>query len=229
MQFIKVGINQQSMKYLDLQRRLKSYQVAGLIKIKLNSSQSLLEDEYRRCLNLGLSQTELDKLVAINQGKDLKLISALEIYSCPQKYLLKIIKAKAYDLGKTDNLVELKLTFPIFKDRQYDFRTKASWAKCVYFIDNLTKNSQEFEKFKQDIEKFIVAIKTQEYYQLTGETAVEEAYDDLSSYISWWKGAQWEHTLAGQPSTLDLLKRAWLEQYLAQHNLSQLLKYTPID
>lgn len=217
------------MKYLDLQRRLKSYQVAGLIKIKLNSSQSILEDEYRRCLNLKLSQTELNKLAEIEEGKDLQLISALEIYTCPQKYLLKIIKAKAYDLGKADNLQELKLAFPIFKDRGYDFRTKASWAKCVYFIDNLTKKSQEFEKFKQDIEKFITAIQTQKYHQLTGETAVEEAYDDLASYISWWKGAQWQYTLAEQPSTLDLLKRAWLEQYFAKHNLSQLLEYTPID
>ncbi len=217
------------MKYLDLQRRLKSYRVAGLTKIKLNSSQYLLENEYRRCLNLGLSQTELNKLVAIEKGRDLKLISPLEIYSCPQKYLLKIIKAKAYDLGRADNLQALKQAFPIFKDSQYDFRTKAAWAKCVYFIDNLTKNSQEFEKFKQDITKFVIAIQTQRYHQLTGDTAVEEAYDDLSSYIGWWKGAQWEHTLAGQPSTLDLLKRAWLEQYLPQHNLSQLLKYTPID
>ena len=104
-----------------------------------------------------------------------------------------------------------------------------SWAKCVYFIDRLTENSQEFNKFQQDVAAFITAIQTQKYHQLTGETAVEEAYDDLANYISWWKGAQWEHTLAEQPSTLDLLKRAWLEQYFQQHNLSSLLKYTPID
>ena len=64
---------------------------------------------------------------------------------------------------------------------------------------------------------------------MTGELAVEEAYDDLSSYISWWKGAQWEYTLSHQPPTLDLLKRAWLEEYLPQQNLGKLLKYTPID
>ena len=217
------------MKYIDLQQRLKPYQNARLIAIKLNSARSILSAEYQRCLNLGLSQTELDKLRDLANGKNLEMISALEIYSCPQKYLLRVIKAKAYDLGKADNLVELKAAFPIFKDKQYDFRTKATWAKCVYFIDNLTKNSQEFEKFKQDIKNFIVAIKNKNYHQLTGETAVEEAYDDLASYISWWKGAQWEYTLATKPSTLDLLKRAWLEQYFAQHNLSNLLKYSPID
>ena len=217
------------MKYIDLQRRLKLYQVAGLTRVKLNSSQSTLETEYQRCLNLGLSQTELEQLASINKGEDLTLISPLEIYTCPQKFLLKIIKSKAYDLGKVENLLELKIAFPIFKDKQYDFRTKVSWSKCVYFIDNLTKNSQDFEKFKQDIVNFIVAIKEEKYYRFTGETAVEEAYDDLSNYISWWKGAQWEYTLSTQPSTLDLLKRAWLEQYFAQHNLSELLKYTPID
>ena len=217
------------MKYIDLQQRLKLYQVAGLTRAKLNSPQSVLETEYQRCLNLGRSQTELEQLAAIAEGKNLSLISPLEIYSCPQKFILKVIKSKAYDLGKVENLSELKLAFPIFKGKQYDFRTKISWAKCVYFIDNLTKNSQEFEQFKQDVEKFIISIKEEKYYQLTGETAVEEAYDDLSNYISWWKGAQWEYTRSTHPSTLDLLKRAWLEQYLAQHDLSELLRYTPID
>ncbi len=217
------------MKYLNLQRRLKPYQVAGLTKVKLNSSQSVLETEYQRCLKLGLSQTELERLVVLRDGENLELISPWEIYSCPEKFLLKVIKAKAYDLSKVENLWDLKQAFPIFKSQQYDFRTKISWAKCVYFIDNLTKNSQDFEKFKQDIEAFIIAIEQEKYHQLTGETAVEEAYDDLSSYISWWKGAQWEYTLAKQASTLDLLKRAWLEQYLAKHDLSDLLKYSPID
>lgn len=217
------------MKYIDLQRRLKSYQVAGLAQVKLNSAQSILETEYQRCLNLGLSQTELEQLALIAKGGDLSLISPLEIYSCPKKFILKVIKAKAYDLGEVDNLSDLKLAFPIFKDKQYDFRTKISWSKCVYFIDNLTKNSQEFEKFKQDVEAFIISIQEEKYYQLTGETAVEEAYEDLANYISWWKGAQWEYTLSTQPSTLDLLKRAWLEQYLAQHDLSEMLKYSPID
>ena len=217
------------MKYIHLQQRLKSYQVAGLTQVKLNCPQPILAAEYQRCLNLGLSQTELEQLVVIHKGEDLSLISPLEIYSCPEKFILKVIKAKAYDLGSVENLLELKLAFPIFKNQQYDFRTKASWSKCVYFIDNLTKNSQEFEKFKQDIEAFIISIKEEKYHKLTGETAVEEAYDDLSSYISWWKGAQWEYTLTTQPSTLDLLKRAWLEQYLAQHNLGELLRYSPID
>ena len=63
------------MKYIELQRRLKSYRVAELVKVKLNSSQSILEAEYQRCLNLGLSQTELDRLVAINEGKDLEQIT----------------------------------------------------------------------------------------------------------------------------------------------------------
>ncbi|MGD1919981.1 MAG: hypothetical protein ACFCAD_14465 [Pleurocapsa sp.] len=217
------------MKYIDLQRRLKSYQIAGLAQVKLNSARSILATEYQRCLNLGLSQTELEQLASIAKGEDLSLISPLEIYSCPEKFFLKVIKAKAYDLGEVENLLDLKLAFPIFKDKQYDFRTKLSWSKCVYFIDNLTKNSQEFEKFKQDVEAFIISIQEEKYYQLTGETAVEEAYEDLANYISWWKGAQWEYTLSTQPSTLDLLKRAWLEQYLAQHNLSEMLKYSPID
>ena len=217
------------MKYTDLQRRLKQYQVAGLLTVKLNSTLPVLEAEYRRCLRLGLSQNDLERLAAINNYENLNLISCLEIQSNPQKFPLRIIRAKALDLGEVDNLGELKLAFPIFKSDRYDFRTKLTWSQCVYSIDNLTKDSQEFAKFKRDVEAFILAIQQQSYHQLAGETAVEEAYEDLSNYISWWKGAQWEYTLATQASTLDLLKRAWLEQYLAQHELSRMLKYSPID
>ena len=52
------------MKYTDLQRRLKQYQIAGLVKVKLNSSSSVLEAEYQRCLQLRLSQSQLEKLAA---------------------------------------------------------------------------------------------------------------------------------------------------------------------
>lgn len=217
------------MKYTDLQRRLKQYQIAGLVKVKLNSSGSVLEAEYQRCLQLRLSQSQLEKLAASENNQCLESISPLEIEARSNKFPLKIIKAKAYNLGRVENLVELKLAFPIFKDRQYDFRTKISWSHCVYSIDRLTKDSQEFNKFKLDVQGFIAAIKEGKYYQLTGDDAVEEAYDDLSNYISWWKGAQWEYNKATKASTLDLLKRAWLEQYLSDHNLTRLLKYIPID
>ncbi len=217
------------MKYVDLQRRLKQYQIAGIVKVKLNASLAILEAEYQRCLELGLSQTDLERLTSIREGKNLELISPLDIYTYPENFALKIIKVKTYTLGEVEHLQELKLSFPIFTNKQYDFRTKNSWSKCVYFIDSLTKNTQEFSKFQQDLKTFTTSIREQKYHQLTGESAVEEAYDDLANYISWWKGTQWEYTLATQASTLDLLKRAWLEQYLAQHNLSEILRYSPID
>ena len=217
------------MKYTDLQRRLKQYQIAGLVKVKLNSSLPVLEAEYQRCLQLRLSQSHLERLAAVEKYEYLELISPVEIEAKPDKFPLPIIKEKVYDLGRVEDLAELKLAFPIFKDRQYDFRTKISWSRCVYSIDRLTKDSQEFNKFKLDVQAFITAIKESKYYQLTGDTAVEEAYDDLSNYISWWKGAQWEFTKATKASTLDLLKRAWLEQYLSEYNLAQLLQYSSID
>ncbi len=217
------------MKYVDLQQRLKQYQVAGLVKVKLNSPKLVLEMEYERCLQLGLSQGELERLASVKKLKYLELISPLEIYAHPAQFPLKFIKTKTYNLGQVNDLLELKLAFPIFKDKQYDFRTKVSWSKCAYSIDILTKNSQDFAKFKQEVKAFIISIKEQKYHHLTGEIAVEEAYDDLANYLSWWKGAQWEYTLANEASTLDLLKRAWLEQYLSEHDLSELLKYTPID
>ena len=217
------------MKYTDLQRRLKQYQIAGLVTVKLNSSLAILENEYQRCLKLRLSQSDLERLAAIKNFESLELISCVEIQANPDSFPLRVIKAKTYNLGQVNSVAELKLAFPIFKNKQYDFRTKISWSQCVYSIDKLTKDSQEFTKFKQDVEAFITAIKQQQYHQLTGEIAEEEAYDDLSNYISWWKGAQWEYTLASKVSTLDLLKRAWLEEYLAQHDLSQLLKYSPIE
>ena len=217
------------MKYVDLQRRLKQYQIAGIVRVKLNSSLAILEAEYQRCLELGLSQTDLERLTSIREGTNLELILPLDIYTCPEDFSLKIIKAKTYALGEVKDLQELKLSFPIFKTEQYDFRSKISWSKCVYFIDNITKNLQEFSNFQQDLETFTTSIREQKYHQLIGEIAVEEAYDDLANYISWWKGAQWEYTLATKASTLDLLKRAWLEQYLAQHNLSEILRYSSID
>lgn len=216
------------MKYTDLQRRLKQYQNAGLVKVKLNSSLPVLEAEDRRCLQLGRSQSHLE-LTAIANYEYLEFISPLEIEANPNQFPLRIIKAKAYDLDRVEDLAELKLAFPIFKDRQYDFRTKVARSQCVYSIDRMTKDSQAFDKFKFDVEAFITAIKKGKYYQLTGDAAVAEAYEDLSSYISWWKGAQWEFTRATKASTLDLLKRAWLEQYLTENNLARLLEYTPID
>lgn len=217
------------MKYTDLQRRLKQYQVAGLVTVKLNSPLAILTAEYQRCLQLGLSQTDLERLAAIENHEYLELISCLEIQARPQRFPLRVIQAKAYQLGQVHSLSELRLAFPIFKGQQYDFRTKVSWSQCACAIDHLTQDSQEFAKFKQDIRAFITAIEQQKYHQLRGETAVTEAYDDLSNYISWWKGAQWEYTLATKASTLDLLKRAWLEEYLARHKLSRMLKYSPID
>ena len=217
------------MKYIELQKRLKQYQIAGLVKVKLNSSLPVLEAEYQRCLQLRLSLSYLEKLAAIEKFEYLELISPVEIEAQPDKFPLSIIKAKAYNLGRVESLMELKSAFPIFKDRQYDFRTKVAWSQCVYYIDRLTKDSQEFNKFKLDVEAFIIAIEERKYYQLTGDTAVEEAYDDLSNCISWWKGAQWEFTKVTKVSTLDLLKRAWLEQYLSKHNLARLLKYSSID
>ena len=217
------------MKYIDLQRRLKEYQVAGLVIVKLNAAKAVLAAEYQRCLQLGLSQSDLSRLAAIHNYQDLELITTVEIQAHPESFPLRVIKAKAYQLGQVDNLQDLKLAFPIFKQQQYDFRTKISWSRCAYAIDNLTHDSQEFTKFKQDVQALIQAIEQQQYHQLTGDTAVEEAADDLANYISWWKGAQWEYTLATKVSTLDLLKRAWLEQYLAQHQLSKLLKYSPIE
>ncbi|MEM8720614.1 MAG: hypothetical protein AAGE84_15145 [Cyanobacteria bacterium P01_G01_bin.39] len=217
------------MKYTDLQQRLKQYQVAGLVIVKLNAPKTILSAEYQRCLNLGMSQSDLSRLAAINNYEHLEFIAAVEIKAHPESFPLRIIKAKAFDLGKVDSLQELKLAFPIFNDRKYDFRTKISWSQCAYAIDNLTKDSQNFTKFKQEVQDFITAIKQQQYHQLTGDTAVVEASDDLANYISWWKGAQWSYTLATKVSTLDLLKRAWLEQYFAQHELSQLLKYSPIE
>ena len=217
------------MKYKDLQRRVKQYQVAGLITVKLNSSLATLEAEYQRCLKLGLSQTDLERLAAIKNFEYLELISCVEIQANPDRFPLRIIKAKTFNLGQVDSLKELKLAFPIFDHSKYDFRTKNAWSRCAYSIDKLTKDSQEFTQFKQDVTALIMAIRQQQYHQLTGETAVEEAYDDLSNYISWWKGVQWEYTLSNKASTLDLLKRAWLEQYFAQHDLSQLLKYGSIE
>ncbi len=217
------------MKYVDLQARLKLYQTAGLVTIKLNSPKSILETEYQRCLQLGLSQSELERQGAIVAYQKLDLISAWDIYTFPEKFRLKTIKAKTYQIAEVNNLWDLKQAFPLVKDKKYDFRTKKSWSECIYLIDSLTKNSQEFKQFKREVRSFIDAIAQQQYHQLTGELAVSEAYDDLANYISWWKGAQWEYTRSCQPKTIDLLKRAWLEQYLAQHKLEKLLKYTPID
>ena len=217
------------MKYQELQKRLKQYQAAELIDIKLNARKSILETEYQRCLQLKLSQGDLEKIISAKQKQELSAIDPFDIYTHPEKFPLPKIKAKTYQIAEVHTLKEFKLAFPLLKDKKFDFRTKKAWSECVYLVDCLTKESQEFEKFKQEVQFFITSIQQQQYQQLKGESAVEEAYDDLANYISWWKGAQWEYTLANGVSTLDRLKRTWLEQHLPRHNLEQLLHYSLID
>jgi hypothetical protein len=217
------------MKYQELQKRLKQYQAAELTEIKLNAKKSILETEYQSCLQLRLSQKDLERIIFNKKNLDLRLIDSFYIYTYPEKFTLPIIKIKTYQIAQVNSLQELKLAFPTFKDKKFDFRTKKAWSECVYLVDCLTKESQEFEQFQKQINSFIVSIKRQHYQHLKGETAVEEAYEDLSNYISWWKGAQWEFALSSGVSTLDRLKRTWLEEYLPRHNLEQLLNYSPID
>ena len=217
------------MKYQELQKILKQYQAAELIDIKLNAKKLVLTTAYQRCLQLGLSEDELEKIISAKQKQNLSEIDPFDIYTHPEKFTLPKIKAKTYQIAKVNTLTEFKLAFPLLKDKKFDFRTKKTWSECVYLVDCLTKESQEFTKFKQEVNFFITSIQQQQYQQLTGELAVAEAYDDLANYISWWKGAQWEYTLANGVSTLDLLKRTWLEQHLPRHNLEQLLHYSLID
>jgi hypothetical protein len=159
----------------------------------------------------------------------LSSIESFDIYTHPEKFILPIIKAKTYELARVNNLKEFKLAFPLIKDRNFDFRTKKAWTECVYLVDLLTKESQEFDKFQQEVESLVNSIEQQHYHQLRGESAVEEAHEDLDNYISSWKGAQWEFNLATGVSTLDRLKRTWLEKYLSRHNLESLLNYSSID
>ena len=99
------------MKYVDLQQRLKQYQVAGLVTVKLNSPLAVLAAEYQRCLQLGLSQSDLERLAAIKNFEYLELISCVEIQANPDSFPLGVIKAKTYDLGQVGSLAELKLAF----------------------------------------------------------------------------------------------------------------------
>jgi hypothetical protein len=217
------------MKYRELQTRLKQYQAAELTGVKLNANKSTLEREYQRCLQLNLSQKDLESIIYNRKNFNLSSIDPFYIYTNPEKFPLPIIKNKTYQIAKIDNLQEFRLAFPILKDKKYDFRTKKAWNECLCFVNCLTKDSQEFEQFKQEIQALIISMKQQQYQQLRGETAVEEAYEDLSNYISWWKGAQWEFALCHGVSPLDLLKRTWLEEYLPRHNLEELLNYNPVD
>lgn len=126
------------MKYTELQRKLKQDRIAGLVKVKLNSSGSVLEAEYRRCLQLRLSQSHLERLVVSENYECLESIFPSEIEANLNKFLLRIIKEKAYNFDSVEALAKLKLAFLILKDPQYDFRTKVSWARCVYSIGRST-------------------------------------------------------------------------------------------
>lgn len=191
------------MKYKELQTKLKQYQAAALSQVKLNSPKFSLEKEYQRCLQLKLSQTDLNQIVNAFNNCDLGEIEPFDIFAHPEKFKLPIIKAKTYELAQVKNLQEFKLAFPVVKDQEFDFRTKKAWIECVYLVDVLTKESQKFNKFQQDVTTLVNSIQQQQYYQLRGEVAVEEAYEDLDNYISCWKGAQWDFNLSTGVSTLD--------------------------
>ena len=193
------------MNYILLQQRIKQYKQAGYTSIRLNSNKSVLEREYNRLLQLGLSQGQLEQAIANCESDKIEAIDPITVYACPERYSLQVIKKKVYQLAQVATLKQLKQNYPIIKEQKFNFRCKSAWIDCLKLITEITEQSRENEEFYQAVEKAIeieLKSKDDEFYR--HETPDSDLYTLLSDHHL--VGSVWEkHHSIGTS-----LKRAYI-------------------
>ncbi|MGF1480180.1 MAG: hypothetical protein ACFB4I_11920 [Cyanophyceae cyanobacterium] len=191
------------MKYAELQNYLRPYKQAGISSIKLNAKKAVLENEYQRCLQQGLSSPQLQRRIAHHQ----------KVKNVLQKQTLASLKARVYSITGLRTVQELRQNYPQIRGQGFNFRTKQAWQECLKIIAVIHQETLEFERFKAEIE-----LRVEQYNSLRqglGEDSslpfqeLLELKDVVSQYI---------------PDTLSLtpqqqLMQAWLGQTLSTHNI----------
>ena len=179
------------MNYKLLQQRIKQYKKAGYTNIRLNSQKNVLELEYNRLLQLGLSQEQLEQAITNHDTDRIEAIDLVAVYVSPESYSLQLIKNKVFQLAQVAALKELKQNYPIIKEQKFNFRYKSAWVECLKLIAEITENSRENEEFYQAVERAIeIELKStkDEFYR--HETPDSDLYTLLSD--SNLVGSAWE-------------------------------------
>ncbi len=193
------------MNYKLLQQRIKQYKKAGYTNIRLNSKKSILELEYNRLLQLGLSQEQLEQAIANYDTDKIEAIDPIAVYASPERYSLKLIKQKVFQLAQVTVLKELKQNYPIIKEHKFNFRYKSVWIDCLKLITEITEKSRDNEEFYQAVERAIeieLKSKDDEFYR--HETPDSDLYTLLSDHNL--VGSIWEKN----QSITNSLKRAYV-------------------
>jgi hypothetical protein len=193
------------MNYKLLQQRIKPYKQAGYTNIRLNSKKNVLELEYNRLLQLGLSQEQLEQAIANRDTDRIEAVDPIAVYASPDHYSLQLIKNKVFQLAQVPALRELKQNYPIIKEQKFNFRYKSAWVKCLKLIAEITEKSRENEEFYQAVEKAVeieLKSKNDEFYR--HETPDLDLYTLLSDHHL--VGSAWEKN----ESITNSLKRAYV-------------------
>ena len=182
------------MNYKLLQQRIKQYKKAGYTNIRLNSKKNVLELEYNRLLQLGLSQEQLEQAIANGDIDRIEAIEPIAVYASPNRFSLQLIKKKIFQLAQVADLKELKQNYPFIKEQKFNFRYKLAWIKCLKLITEITEKSRDNKEFYQAVERAIeieLKCKDDEFYR--HETPDSDLYtllSDLNLIGSAWKKNQ---------------------------------------
>ncbi len=193
------------MNYKLLQERIKEYKQAGYTSIRLNCDKSILEVEYNRLLQLGLSQKQLEEAIANSNTDKIEAIDPITVYAFPDRYSLQLIKKKVFQLAEVLTLKELKQNYPIIGEQKFNFRQKSAWVDCLRLIAEITGKFRENKEFYQAVERAIEIerkSKDDEFYR--HETPDSDLYTLLSDHNL--VGSAWEKN----QSITNSLKRAYV-------------------
>ena len=193
------------MNYKLLQQRIKQYKKAGYTNIRLNSKKQVLELEYNRLLQLGLSQEQLEQAITNSETDRIEAMDPIAIYVSPESYSLLLIKNKVFQLAQVATLKELKQNYPIIKEQKFNFRYKSAWVDCLKLIAEITEKSRENEEFYQAVERAIeIELKSTDDEFYRHETPDSDLYTLLSDHNL--VGSAWEKN----HSVTTSLKRAYV-------------------
>jgi hypothetical protein len=169
--------------YRLLQERIKPYKKAGYTNIPLNSNQTTLEAEYHRLLQLELSQDILEQDILNQKVTQVQALDPLDVEGFPERYSLKLIKTKIFQLADVNNLKELLQKYPIIKDKYLDFRFKSSWVECLKIIAEVTQQSRDNQEFYQAVDRAIeIELKSREDDFYRHETPDPDLFTLLSDH-----------------------------------------------
>lgn len=193
------------MYYRSLQQRIKIYKQAGYTAIPLNIKKIALQDEYDRLLQLELSQEQLEHSITNREANYVDAIEPIAVYTSPNLFKIKHIKAKVFKLAEVSTADELREKYPVIKEKRLNFRYKAAWVECLLIIAEVTKQSHITKRFYKAVDRAIeIELKSIEDDIYRHETPDPDLYTLLSD--NELVGPGWQKN----QSTVSSLMRAYV-------------------